>query len=155
MDPLFELALSVKAGHRALERLMNDAVAPLGVTGLQADALSVIGQSGEVSLTDLGGLLIAEAGHPSRLVDRLVASGHVERRPSPQDRRRVVLSLTAKGHELRRAIDTARTEVLAMVRPLVDGDDVAAALRLFRALLPHTDHGAVVERRRALGWPRQ
>lgn len=133
---------------------MNDALASLGVTGLQADALSVIGQTGEISLTDLGGLLIAEAGHPSRLVDRLVASGHVERRPSAHDRRRVVLSLTAQGRKLERAVGKARVEVLAMVAPLVRDEDVAAALRLFRALLPNTDYGAVVERRRALGGSR-
>lgn len=153
MDPLFELALSVKAGHRALERLMNDALAPLGVTGLQADALSVIGQAGEISLKDLGELLIAEAGHPSRLVDRMVTSGYVDRRPSPDDRRSVVLSLTPKGRDLERDIHQTRADVLATVAPLVDPHDVTAALRLFRTLLPHTDHGAIVERRRTLTDP--
>ena len=72
MDPLFEFALSVKAIQRELERRMNDAMAPLGLTAAQADALVVIGQAGPLSLKDLGELLIAEAGHPSRLVDRLV-----------------------------------------------------------------------------------
>jgi DNA-binding MarR family transcriptional regulator len=155
MDPLFELALSVKAGHRALERLMNDALAPLGITGLQADALSVIGQAGEISLKDLGDLLIAEAGHPSRLVDRMVTSGHVERRPSENDRRSVVLSLTAKGHDLVRDIHRARADVLAAVAPMVAQKDVTAALRLFRTLLPHTDYGTLIERRRALSEPEQ
>ena len=81
MDPLFELALSVKAMQRELERQMNDAMSPLGLTAAQADALVVIGQAGPLSLKALGELLIAEAGHPSRLVDRLVDAGLVERRP--------------------------------------------------------------------------
>lgn len=153
MDPLFELALSVKAGHRALERVVNEALAPLGVTGLQADALVVIGQAGEVSLKELGDLLVAEAGHPSRLVDRLVALGHVERRPADEDRRRVVLSLSPSGQALADKVEVARGEVLASVEPVVPKADVAAALRLFRALLPLTHYGELVERRRALADP--
>src|SRR5436853_335321 len=46
MDPLFELALGLKAVSRELERLANEAMRPLGLTGAQADALVVIGQAG-------------------------------------------------------------------------------------------------------------
>ncbi|CAA9505519.1 MAG: hypothetical protein AVDCRST_MAG45-1574 [uncultured Solirubrobacterales bacterium] len=56
---------------------------PLGLTGAQADAVVVIGQAEPLSLNDLGELLIAEAGHPSRLVDRLVDAELVERRGQP------------------------------------------------------------------------
>src|SRR5688500_18618651 len=97
MDPRFELALSVKAVARELERWANDAVRPLGVTGAQADALVVIDHAGPLSLRELGGLLVAESGHPSRLVDRLVAAGLVARAGDDDDRRRVELSLTATG----------------------------------------------------------
>ena len=36
----------------------------LGVSGAQADAITVIGQAGPLSLKELGELLIAESGHP-------------------------------------------------------------------------------------------
>src|SRR3712207_6300113 len=111
MDPPLELALLVKAAQRELERRMNDAIRPLGVTGAQADALVVIGQSEPISLKDLGELLIAEAGHPSRLVDRLVEAGLVERREAGDDRRRVELSLTGQGRSLVGRIRAAREEV--------------------------------------------
>src|SRR4051794_34681348 len=97
MEPFLELGLLVKAGQRELERRMNEAMRPLGLTGAQADALAVIGQAGPLSLKDLGELLIAEAGHPSRLVDRMVEAGLVERRAAGDDRRRVELSLTPQG----------------------------------------------------------
>ena len=74
--------MSIKAAQRELERRQNEAMRPLGLTGAQADALVVIGQAGPLSLNELGDLLIAEAGHPSRLVDRLVEAGFVERRAS-------------------------------------------------------------------------
>src|SRR6266545_7447800 len=97
MDPVIELAISIKAAQRELERRANEAMRPLGLTGAQADALTLIGQAGPLSLKELGDLLIAEAGHPSRLVDRLVEADLVERRPADEDRRRIELSLTAKG----------------------------------------------------------
>src|SRR4051812_40828340 len=104
VDPLLEFALSAKAISRELERRVNEAMAPLGITAAQADALVVIGQAGPLALKELGDLLIAEAGHPSRLVDRLVESGLVERRAASDDRRRVVLSLTAKGRRLEKRV---------------------------------------------------
>src|SRR5438046_10087076 len=80
---------------------------PLGLTGAQGDAITVIGQAGPLSLKELGELLIAEAGHPSRLVDRLVEAGLVERRSADDDRRRIVLSLTARGRKLEKRIQAA------------------------------------------------
>src|SRR5918992_6177228 len=114
MDPLFELALTVKAAQRALEQLTNEAMKPLGVTGPQADAITVIGQAGPLSLKELGELLIAEAGHPSRLVDRLVESGLVERRAAGDDRRRVELSLSEKGRALEQRVLDAREGVMEL-----------------------------------------
>src|SRR5918998_3877643 len=89
VDPHFEFALLIKAIQRELERQTNEAMRPLGLTGAQADAISVLAQAGPLSLKDLGDLLIAEARHPSRLVDRLVEAGLVQRRAATADRRRV------------------------------------------------------------------
>lgn len=59
---------------------------------MQADAIDVIGDAGPLSLTELSELLVAESGHPSRLVDRLVEAGLVSRRTGAVDRRRIELS---------------------------------------------------------------
>ena len=150
MDPLFEFALAVKAITRELERRVNEAMRPLGLTAVQADALYVIGQAGPLSLKQLGDLLIAEAGHPSRLVDRLVEAGLVERRPAGDDRRRVVLSLTARGRRLEsRAADT-RERLLDVAREAVGDRDVTPALELLRELVEFTHFAELIERRRAL-----
>src|SRR5436305_13342323 len=119
VDPLFELVLSVKAAHRQLEAVMNEAMRPLGLTAGQADALVVIGQAGPLSLKELGDLLIAEAGHPSRLVDRRVEAGLVERRAGEDDRRRVVLSLTTRGRRLEKRIEAAREKQLELGHALI------------------------------------
>jgi MarR family transcriptional regulator, organic hydroperoxide resistance regulator len=150
MDPLYELALSVKAGARELERRMAEAVQPLGLTAAQADAIVVIGQAGPLSLRELGELLIAESGHPSRLVDRLVAAGYVERVGAPGDRRRVELSLTPAGRDLVEQIQQARRGVLDLGRALLGAHDVEPVVALFRDLLQYSDYAELMERRRVL-----
>jgi MarR family transcriptional regulator, organic hydroperoxide resistance regulator len=150
VDPLFELALMVKAGQRELERRMNDAMRPLGLTGAQADALAVIGQAEPLSLKELGELLIAEAGHPSRLVDRLVEAGLVERRHAGDDRRRIELSLTHRGRRLEKRVLAARESVLQLGRELVGRRDLTPALELLRDLLQYSLYAELVARRREL-----
>jgi DNA-binding MarR family transcriptional regulator len=150
VDPLLELALSVKAGQRAFERMGDEAYRPLGLTTAQADALMVLAAAGPVSLKELGSLLIAEAGHPSRLVDRLVAAGLVERRPAPDDRRRVVLSLTAEGRRLAERAAAARAQALDAGRQLVGDRDVEPLIALMRELLALSPYADLVERRRRL-----
>jgi DNA-binding MarR family transcriptional regulator len=150
MDPLFEFALCVKAIQRELERGSNELMKPLGLTGPQADALVVIGQAQPIALKDLGGLLIAEAGHPSRLVDRLVEAGLVERRPSRDDRRRVELSLTPSGRRLAKRVTAAREALFDAGRGGVDAGELDAALGLLREFLKDSPLLALIERRREL-----
>jgi MarR family transcriptional regulator, organic hydroperoxide resistance regulator len=153
MEPFLELGLLVKAGQRELERRMNEAMRPLGLTGAQADALAVIGQAGPLSLKDLGELLIAEAGHPSRLVDRMVEAGLVERRAAGDDRRRVELSLTPKGRKVERRVLETREAMLALGRELVDDRDLDAALEVLRDLIEHSAYAELIARRRELTQP--
>jgi DNA-binding MarR family transcriptional regulator len=150
VDPLFEFALFVKALQRELERGSNELMKPLGLTGPQADALVVIGQAEPIALKDLGRLLIAEAGHPSRLVDRLVEAGLVERRASEDDRRRVELKLTPAGRRLARRVENVRRELFDASRPHVDDKRLAAATAVFRQLLEGTPAMELIGRRRDL-----
>jgi DNA-binding MarR family transcriptional regulator len=150
VDPLFEFALAVKAGQRVLERMTEEAFRPLGLTAAQGDALSVLAQAGPLSLKELGSLLIAEAGHPSRLVDRLVEAGLVERRPAEDDRRRVVLTLTPEGRRLARRVETARERNLELGRQLIGDRDLEPILEPMRELLELTPYANLIERRRRL-----
>jgi MarR family transcriptional regulator, organic hydroperoxide resistance regulator len=150
VDPLFEFALAVKAIQRELERRTNEAMQPLGLTAAQADALVVIGQAGPLALKDLGELLIAEGGHPSRLVDRLVDAGLVKRQPAEDDRRRVVLSLTAEGRKVEKRVSAARESVLELARQLIGDRDLEPALGVLRDLVQFTSFAELIARRRRL-----
>jgi MarR family transcriptional regulator, organic hydroperoxide resistance regulator len=130
VEPLLELAIAIKAAQRELDRRMTEAVQPLGLTAVQADAIVVIGQAEPLSLKELGDLLVAEAGHPSRLVDRLVEAGFVRRSAASDDR--------------------AREEVLEVGRQLIGGRDIEPALALLRELLEFSPYAGLVARRAAL-----
>jgi MarR family transcriptional regulator, organic hydroperoxide resistance regulator len=150
VDPLLELAMMIKAGQREFERRTNEAMRPLGLTAAQADAIVVIGQAQPVSLKELGELLIAEAGHPSRLVDRLVEAGLVERRGADDDRRRVELSLTPKGRRLQARVLRARQQALELGRALIGDRDLEPALALLRDLAQYSEFAELIARRREL-----
>jgi DNA-binding MarR family transcriptional regulator len=150
MDTLLELGTLVKAAQRELERVMNEAMRPLGITAAQADALVVIGRAQPLSLKELGELLIAEAGHPSRLVDRLVEAGLVERLVADDDRRRVELSLTADGRRLEEQVLATREAVIEFGRQLVGERDLEPTVELLRDMLQHTHFAELIARRREL-----
>ncbi len=150
VDPVYELGLLVKAIQRDLDRQVNEAMRDLGLTGPQADALTMIRQAGPLSLKELGDLLIAEAGHPSRLVERLVEADLVERVPADEDRRRVVLSLTARGRRLEARAANIREQLLDSARAAVGDRDLTPALELLRALVRFTQFDGLIERRRGL-----
>jgi DNA-binding MarR family transcriptional regulator len=86
---------------RALRRTDADA----GLTGPQSSALSVLIFGGPAKLTDLAATEQVRAPTMSRLVSDLEAQGLVERRPSPEDRRAVLIAATGRGREL---LDKAR-----------------------------------------------
>jgi DNA-binding MarR family transcriptional regulator len=143
------LALLVKAAYRAGMREMNAVLADLGLTAAQAEALAVLAQAGPLSLNQLGGLLIAEGGHPSRLVDRLVQAGWVTRQEAADDRRRVTLRLTAAGARLHAQAVQRTAPVFARLAEQLQGQDVAAACAALAASLQGTDLAEVVSRRLA------
>jgi DNA-binding MarR family transcriptional regulator len=143
------LALLVKAAYRLGMREMNAALADLGLTAPQAEALAVLAQAGPLSLNQLGGLLIAEGGHPSRLVDRLVSSGWVTRQEAADDRRRVTLRLTTAGARIHAQAVQRTAPVFARLTERLEGQDVAAACTALAASLRGTDLAEVVSRRLA------
>src|SRR5512132_4399231 len=75
-----ELRYLVLAIQREGNRLLAAELKPLGITPSQAEVLRVLRDHGPLTLNALGGLLVCETGNsPSRLVDRLVARGLIQR----------------------------------------------------------------------------
>jgi MarR family transcriptional regulator, organic hydroperoxide resistance regulator len=107
-------------------------------------------RSPSAALKELGELLIAEAGHPSRLVDRLVEAGLVHRQPSEEDRRRIVLSLTPAGRKLEKRADDLRQTQLDFFKKLPGNRDLSSELELVLEMLRYTPFAELIDRRREL-----
>ncbi len=80
------------------------------------------------------------------LVDRLVASGHLTRRPDPADRRRRVLVTTEKaGADAVKAM-APLLHALDAVAARLDGDNAAAVISYLRAVTDVHRHYSVSSR---------
>lgn len=110
-----------------------------GVSVVQLRALTVLSLlEGEANLGRLADGMGVAVSTASRLVDRLVRAGFVDRRPSSRSRREVSLALTPAGQELLDRYDGLRLQSLrTALDELPEGarSDVARALAAYATAL--------------------
>jgi DNA-binding MarR family transcriptional regulator len=85
-----------------------------------AHALMTLLARGELSHRELGADLRIDKSNVARLCAKMTEAGHVEQRPSEQDGRSRIVSLTARGKRLAREVDAAsraRFEALLAALP--------------------------------------
>ncbi|GAB3588385.1 MarR family winged helix-turn-helix transcriptional regulator [Calidifontibacter terrae] len=101
--------------------------------------LTVAGNPG-VSCADLGHELAISASAISRMADRLVETGHLQRERSSASRRVVVLELTDHGQECVRAVLSHRAAIFERALDAL-GDSAEQILRSAELLAPalHTE----------------
>jgi DNA-binding MarR family transcriptional regulator len=105
-DVLLALArMSMAASVRASEDVG-------GVSAVQLRALTALRQKGEANLAQLAEDIGITVSTASRLVDRLVSAGWVNRAPSETNRREISLTLTDEGKRLLRRYDRRRVVLL-------------------------------------------
>jgi len=85
------------------------------LSGPQLSALLVVEREEGINLRGLATQLKMILSSASRLCDRLVASGMVERAPGRLDRREIALFLTPSSRQLLDHLRTTRRELLAEV----------------------------------------
>ena len=105
-DPLdhgvYEGLAGVRLAMRRFLSLSEAAVSEAGVTSQQYQALLVIkvAPSGQIMVRELADQMLIQHHGAVQLVDRLSTAGLVLREPSEEDRRSVLVGLTAQGEEL-------------------------------------------------------
>ena len=101
------------------------------ISPVQLRALTVLRETAGANLVQLAQGMGVTVSTASRLVDRLVAAGLAERRPAPQTRREIRLSLTRSGKATLTRYDRLRVDgvhrCLGQV-PLEDQDTLLKAL---------------------------
>jgi DNA-binding MarR family transcriptional regulator len=148
LDNIEELGLLMKAAMRESERRINEVLRPLDLTASQAEVLDLLDRYGSMSLGELGSLMVAEGGHPSRLVDRMVEAGLVSRQSADDDRRRLVLLPTRRGRALSAKARAAKEEFRIWVGRQLKGFDLGPVRIFFEIFLAGTEMEETVRQRR-------
>jgi MarR family transcriptional regulator, organic hydroperoxide resistance regulator len=110
------LRFAILAAQREGNRLLTQALKPHRITPSQAEVLRLLQQHGTLTLNGLGQLLVCESGtNPSRLVERTVTAGLVQRRTDTEDRRYLQLSLTPEGQRLATTIAAIEQDMYTVI----------------------------------------
>jgi len=127
---------------RHLDRARRRAFAGQGLEPWEFDVLSALRRQGPPYQLSPGALLritLVTSGTMTNRIDRLEQAGLVARRPDPQDKRGVLVRLTAKGTE---RVDAALADLLtserAFLHPIPE-DSRRALAGLLRDLLAPLD----------------
>jgi DNA-binding MarR family transcriptional regulator len=129
VEPLHVLS-RVSRLARHLDRARRDVFAAHGLESWEFDVLTALRRAGKPYRLSPGQLLratLVTSGTMTNRIDRLAATGLVERHPDPQDKRGVQVQLTASGKAL---VDTALADLLDRERELLGGLSPADQHRL-------------------------
>lgn len=142
------LRFLVLAAQREGNRRLTHELREVGLTPAQAEVLRILADHAPLTLTGIGELLVCESGtNPSRLVDRLVGAGLVERTIAAHDRRQLTLALSDTG----RAAEAAVREVEGRLYADLDAASVDVDMHLvteaLRRLSAGGPAGIALERR--------
>jgi DNA-binding MarR family transcriptional regulator len=74
--------------------------------------------------------MMVSNGNVTGLVERLVEQGLINRRPSPKDRRSQIVSLTADGRKIFRAMARENGDWIGEIFSGLSGDDIETLMRL-------------------------
>lgn len=150
MTPAEELRYLILAIQREGNRAFAADLRSLDLTPSQAETLRVLADYQPLTLTGLGELLVCETGdNPSRLVDRLVKAGMIDRQADPSDRRHVTLTLTPLGRRLARKVATVEERLHHTIETLIAGQPIEQTITLLRAFADAFPAGQALARRRA------
>jgi DNA-binding MarR family transcriptional regulator len=113
-ERLFELILAVKRKCQGNEDRIQD---ELGLSQAQFNGLIVLDEGQAVSGGEFAERMALSVSRGSRVLTKLAKDGYVEAQASPNDRRAVSISLTAKGRRTRarifRRMETCESRICA------------------------------------------
>ncbi len=132
-DRAMELADLLGQAMRRLRRGTREALAPLGLSWSQARVVRLLTDA-PLRMSLIADRLGVVPRSATDMVDSVEQAGLVARHADPDDRRSVLVELTAPGRLLLERLDAARLESARQVFDALDADQRENLLRLLRAL---------------------
>jgi MarR family transcriptional regulator, transcriptional regulator for hemolysin len=128
------------SGRLVQERIGRD-LEPLGVSYAQAAVLVRLWRrDGQMAQAEMIRSLALSRASGTLVLNELEQLGLVERRPDDRDARRFVIRLTEAGVDLEPQVFDVFLRVERAIRAPLSDDEVAAGLRILRALLEGIRH---------------
>ena len=97
-----QLCFALYSASLAMTKVYKPLLEPLGLTYPQYLALLLLWERDAQTVSELGERLFLDSGTLTPLLKRMEAAGWVIRERAADDERRVIVSLTAAGRDLRR-----------------------------------------------------
>lgn len=132
------LVANLSSSARAVER-------QTGITNAQLFLLQELASSGPHSLGDLAEMARTQPSTVSIVIGRLQKAGYVTRKPATDDRRRVVIALTAAGTRLVVRAPVAPTARLFGAVEALDEVELRSLVRGLKPLLRHLGDARIGE----------
>ncbi|NRG16641.1 MarR family transcriptional regulator [Rhizobiales bacterium] len=95
-----QLAYLIATVNRQLEDELQDKLRPEGIPIEQFRILSALKDGNGLAMGDLATRVLVDSTTLTKIIDRMVTAMLVYRAPDPNDRRKVLVFLTAKGGAL-------------------------------------------------------
>lgn len=127
-DPLISSFGRLVVTHRALERRLGrdlERATGLSLTWLEVLLRLANAPEGELTMGDLARAMHLTSGGATRVVDRMIAAGEVERRPCREDRRVLYARLTPAGRGRAEQAAAAHAEALRAAYAPLSPEEIA------------------------------
>ncbi|WP_066945186.1 MarR family winged helix-turn-helix transcriptional regulator [Streptomyces lushanensis] len=150
MRTVEQLRYLILAAQREGNRQLTATLSEIGVTPAQSEALRIIADHGPLALRELGDMIVCDTGtSPSRIVDRLVAAGLVQRTPDEHDRRQVRLTLTPQGRDKADRVAEIENQLYDLLDRATEGTDIDALITFLHAFTQRSPAGLALANRLA------
>jgi DNA-binding MarR family transcriptional regulator len=142
--PEVRLLLRRFAIHR--DRWIDALCRHVGISRSDYEALEALDERGSLTPGELGTLLSLTSGSVTALIDRLERLGWASRNGHPEDRRKVVVTLTQKAWQIGQDELKAYLEALDAAARQLSNDERAVVVRFLDDLIdkiahaPHPQH---------------
>jgi DNA-binding MarR family transcriptional regulator len=103
----------LRRAHQRHSAIFQEKIGDAQLTPLQFAALVKLRDLTEVSQNHLGRLTAMDAATMQGVIKRLASRNLIKRRPDPDDRRRLIVSLSSEGYELVNALVSSGSDITA------------------------------------------
>jgi DNA-binding MarR family transcriptional regulator len=149
-----QLRYLILAAQREGNRQLIAFLSRIDLTPAQSEALRIIADHGPLALNELGDMLVCDSGtNPSRIVDRLVVAGLVQRDASEHDRRQIRLTVTPQGTQRAAQVRGIEDQLYDAIDSALSTHDTKVLIRALGALTHDSPAGTAFQKRLAAEHP--